>query len=69
MSSNVNFQGLATGLDTSSLIEATLAQESAPLIPMKRPGTAHEIAEAILWLASDASSYSTGTIIDCTGGR
>ncbi|MBL8384144.1 MAG: SDR family oxidoreductase [Burkholderiales bacterium] len=49
--------------------EPNRAQESAPLIPMKRPGTAHEIAEAILWLASDASSYSTGTIIDCTGGR
>jgi NAD(P)-dependent dehydrogenase (short-subunit alcohol dehydrogenase family) len=45
------------------------AWESAPMIPMKRPGTAHEIAEAILWFASELSTYSTGAIIDCTGGR
>jgi NAD(P)-dependent dehydrogenase (short-subunit alcohol dehydrogenase family) len=49
--------------------EPNRAAESAPMIPMKRPGTAQEIAEAILWLAGDASTYSTGAIIDCTGGR
>ncbi len=38
-------------------------------IPMKRGGTAKEVAEAILWLASEKSSYSTGTFIDVTGGR
>src|SRR5262249_57206839 len=30
------------------------------MIPMKRAGRAKEVAEAILWLASDAASYSTG---------
>jgi NAD(P)-dependent dehydrogenase (short-subunit alcohol dehydrogenase family) len=49
--------------------EPNRAHESSPMIPLKRPGTAQEMAEAILWLASDASSYSTGAIIDCTGGR
>ena len=38
-------------------------------IPMKRGGTPHEVAEAILWLASEKSSFSTGTFIDITGGR
>lgn len=38
-------------------------------IPMKRGGLASEVAEAILWLASDQSSYSTGIFIDVTGGR
>lgn len=38
-------------------------------IPMKRGGTPQEVAEAILWLASEKSSYSTGTFIDVTGGR
>lgn len=38
-------------------------------IPMKRGGLAKEVAEAILWLASEKSSYSTGTFIDVTGGR
>jgi NAD(P)-dependent dehydrogenase (short-subunit alcohol dehydrogenase family) len=37
--------------------------------PLGRPGTANEIAEAIVWLLSDASSYVTGAIIDVTGGR
>jgi NAD(P)-dependent dehydrogenase (short-subunit alcohol dehydrogenase family) len=45
------------------------AARLAPLIPMGRPGTAQEIAEAILWLLSDASSYCTGTLIDVSGGR
>ena len=38
-------------------------------IPMKRGGTPDEVAEAILWLASEKSSFSTGTFIDITGGR
>jgi NAD(P)-dependent dehydrogenase (short-subunit alcohol dehydrogenase family) len=38
-------------------------------VPMKRGGTADEIAEAILWLLSDQSSYVTGTTIDVAGGR
>lgn len=38
-------------------------------IPMKRGGSPGEVAEAILWLASDKASYSTGTFIDVCGGR
>ena len=38
-------------------------------VPMKRGGTADEIADAILWLLSDQSSYVTGTTIDVAGGR
>jgi len=38
-------------------------------VPMKRGGEAIEVARAILWLASDESSYSTGTFIDVSGGR
>jgi NAD(P)-dependent dehydrogenase (short-subunit alcohol dehydrogenase family) len=41
----------------------------APSLPMKRPGRPEEVAEAILWLLSDASSYTTGTIVDVAGGR
>ena len=37
--------------------------------PLGRPGTPDEIAEAIVWLISDASSYVTGAIIDIAGGR
>lgn len=41
----------------------------APGVPMQRGGRPEEVAEAILWLASDASSYVTGTFIHTTGGR
>jgi len=40
-----------------------------PTLPMERGGTADEVARAILWLASDEASYSTGTFIDVAGGR
>ena len=45
------------------------AHELAPQIPMQRPGTAEEVAQAILWLLGEQSSYSTGGIIEATGGR
>ncbi|MES2105342.1 MAG: SDR family oxidoreductase [Pseudomonadota bacterium] len=38
-------------------------------IPMQRGGWPEEVAQAIAWLLSDASSYSTGAFIDVTGGR
>lgn len=49
--------------------EPDRARLSAGAIPMQRPGTAQEMAYAILWLASDESTYTTGAIIDATGGR
>jgi len=39
------------------------------LVPMKRGGSAAEVALAILWLASDEASYTTGSFIDVCGGR
>lgn len=40
-----------------------------PLCPLGRPGEAVEVADAILWLLSDAASYTTGSLIDVAGGR
>ena len=45
-----------------------LARLSAT-VPLGRGGTAQECAEAIYWLMSERSSYSTGAIIDVSGGR
>lgn len=39
------------------------------LIPMKRVGTADEVAELIAWLSSDRVSFSTGAVYDISGGR
>ena len=38
-------------------------------IPMKREGTADEVADAIMWLCAEQSSYVTGSIIPVAGGR
>lgn len=38
-------------------------------VPLARPGMADEVANAIIWLLSDASSYVTGALIDVSGGR
>lgn len=45
------------------------AQKLAHMVPMKRVGTAEEVANAIVWLMSDEASYVTGTIFDVSGGR
>ena len=38
-------------------------------IPLRRPGTAMEVAEAVLWLLSPGASYTTGAVLDVGGGR
>jgi NAD(P)-dependent dehydrogenase (short-subunit alcohol dehydrogenase family) len=43
-------------------------ERMAPVIPMQRAGSPAEVAAAVMWLASDAASYATGTFIDVTGG-
>ncbi|MEJ8815709.1 SDR family oxidoreductase [Variovorax ureilyticus] len=45
------------------------AFQLAPTVPMKRTGSAEEVAQAIVWLLSDDASYVTGTSLDVTGGR
>jgi NAD(P)-dependent dehydrogenase (short-subunit alcohol dehydrogenase family) len=45
------------------------AQALAPTVPMRRPGTAEEVASAVVWLLSDGAAYTTGALIDVSGGR
>jgi NAD(P)-dependent dehydrogenase (short-subunit alcohol dehydrogenase family) len=49
--------------------EPDRAHRLSHMVPMKRVGTAEEIASAIVWLMSDEASYVTGTILDVSGGR
>jgi NAD(P)-dependent dehydrogenase (short-subunit alcohol dehydrogenase family) len=44
-------------------------QQMVPQVPMQRAGSADEVARAIVWLLSDEASYTTGSVIDVTGGR
>jgi NAD(P)-dependent dehydrogenase (short-subunit alcohol dehydrogenase family) len=46
------------------------AQRGAALsTPMRRVGTAAEVAQAVLWLCSDQSSFITGTVMPIDGGQ
>ena len=49
--------------------EPDRAHRLSHMVPMKRVGTADEIANAIVWLMSDEASYVTSTILDVSGGR
>ena len=45
------------------------ARQLAPMVPMQRAGSSEEVARAIVWLLSDEASYSTGAVLDVSGGR
>jgi NAD(P)-dependent dehydrogenase (short-subunit alcohol dehydrogenase family) len=71
-------EGIRVNAVAPGLIETGLhAASGAPdrldrlvgTIPMQRPGTPHEVAEGVLWLLSPAASYTTGAILEISGGR
>ena len=49
--------------------EPDRAHRLAHMVPMKRVGSADEIANAVVWLMSDEASYVTGATLDVSGGR
>lgn len=57
-----------TELHASSGIENRVAK-LAPTVPIGRAGQAEEVAEAVVFLLSDAASYATGAILRVAGGR
>ncbi len=69
----IRVNAVAPGLIDTELHAAAGAPDRlarlAPSTPMQRIGTAMEVAEAVAWLLSPASSYVTGTIIEVGGGR
>jgi NAD(P)-dependent dehydrogenase (short-subunit alcohol dehydrogenase family) len=69
----VRVNGVRPGLIDTEIHASGGQPERAALLgaqtPLGRPGTADEVAEAIVWLLSDAASYTTGAIIDIAGGR
>ncbi len=69
----IRVNAVAPGLIETGLHAANGApdrlQRLATTIPLQRPGTALEVAEAVLWLLSPAASYTTGAILEVGGGR
>lgn len=46
-----------------------IEQANRRSVPLGRPGTAAEVAAAVCWLLSPISSYTTGAVLDVTGGH
>ena len=60
---------IETGIHELSAGDGARMERLRPTIPMKRIGTPDEVAEAVLFLLSDAASYTTGAILRVAGGR
>lgn len=70
---NIRVMALRPGLIETELHakggEPGRADRLAHMVPMKRKGSAEEIAKAAIWLLSEDASYVTGSTLDVTGGR
>ncbi|NPD65932.1 SDR family oxidoreductase [Lichenicola cladoniae] len=65
----IRVNAVAPGIIDTEMNSQERQARVGPTIPMKRAGTAAEIAEAVAWLMSPAASYVTGTIMTVSGGR
>jgi 3-oxoacyl-[acyl-carrier protein] reductase len=68
---NITVNAVAPGFIVSDMTEALpekVKQEMAAQIPLERFGTADDIANAVVFLASDASEYITGQVLAVNGG-
>ena len=65
----IRVNALQPGLIETSIHPAGRLERMAPLVPMGRAGSPEEIAESVLFLLSDAASYTTGTVLRVAGGR
>jgi len=65
----IRVNAVAPGLIATGLHPAGRLERLAPMMPIPRAGTPEEVAEAVLFLLSDAASYTTGTNLRVSGGR
>jgi NAD(P)-dependent dehydrogenase (short-subunit alcohol dehydrogenase family) len=65
----IRVNAVAPGLIATDIHPPGRLDRLAPMMPIARAGTADEVAPAIMFLLSDASSYTTGTILRVSGGR
>ena len=65
----IRFNTIRPGPTKTEIHEPGRIERITPLLPMARPGEPQEIAEAILFLLSDAASYISGAILNVSGAR
>jgi 3-oxoacyl-[acyl-carrier protein] reductase len=69
---NVRVNAIQPGLIRTAMTEAMppeIFAEREAAVPMKRAGEPAEVAGAVVFLASDLSSYVTGSVVEVGGGR
>ena len=65
----IRVNAVAPGLIDTEIHAPGRLERLAPSTPIGRVGTAQEVAEAIVFLLSDAASYITGSVLRVGGGR
>ena len=65
----IRVNAVAPGIIATDIHPPGRLERIAPSVPIARPGTAEEVAEAVLFLLSEASAYTTGTVLRVAGGR
>jgi NAD(P)-dependent dehydrogenase (short-subunit alcohol dehydrogenase family) len=65
----VRVNAVSPGIIDTEIQPAGRVERVGPNLPMKRAGTAEEVAAAILYLLSEEASYVSGAVLDVSGGR
>lgn len=65
----IRVNAIRPGPTVTEIHEPGRLERITPLLPMKRPGQPEEIAEAVLFLLSDAASYISGAVLNVSGAR
>src|SRR5579862_801965 len=65
----IRVNAIRPGPTVTEIHEPGRLERITPLLPMKRPGQPDEIAEAVLFLLSDAASYISGAVLNVSGAR
>jgi NAD(P)-dependent dehydrogenase (short-subunit alcohol dehydrogenase family) len=65
----IRVNAVSPGVIETEIHPAGRLERVGPLLPMKRPGTPEEVANAVLWLLSDEASYVSGTVLGVSGAR
>jgi len=65
----IRVNAVSPGIIATDIHPPGRIERVAPTVPMARAGSAEEVAETVLFLLSEASSYTTGTNVRVAGGR